>query len=387
MKNKIIKILAKDRAETIKLFRISVYLIALIEIVLKIPNLKLFYGSPDKVIETSVVYGLTYIFNIGNIVDLSQFYLLFCHGYIAVLLLNLSRFQNVFTRIMAWYLCGSLNYINPSVGDGGSAVILIFLFFLIFVSEKRDLYSSCRNNVVLFLIRTQMCFIYLSAGLTKVTGQLWTKGVATYYALQVDQFSLPIIQETIAKNELFITASTYGTLMFQLSFPYLIWNKKTRPYVIGFGTLIHLQISLVMGLITFGLIMSVGYIGFYSNKKSKNTLSLFDFSKLTVYFDDECKVCMKIASILKKLDWLNLIDIRYVDGNVNYKQTLNSNSNAYFYKGFSSIVQICKRVPILLVSLPLMQILLKLKIGNYIYDNIILKSKWRNKCSNGVCSL
>ena len=180
MKNKIIKILAKDRAETIKLFRITVYLIALIEIVLKIPNLKLFYGSPDKVIETSVIYGLTYIFNIGYIVDLSQFYLLFCYGYIAVLLLNLSRFQNVITRIMAWYLCGSLNYINPSVGDGGSAVILIFLFF---------------------------------------------------------------------------------------------------------GTLIHLQILIF--------------------------------------------VCMKIASILKKLDWFNLIDIRYVDGNVNYKQTLNSNSNAY----------------------------------------------------------
>lgn len=260
--------------DTIELFQKGLFLVAFLEIVLRCQNIEVLYSDYNLILQNSEVEFLRGLFSTlaslnNKLITYSSLVL-----YGLTLVINFTKYRNFLTKLLSWYLCGSINYFNSSIGDGGSGVMLILMFYSIFLSNGQKEWQRVLNNTVLFLIKTQVCFIYLNAGLLKVTGELWTKGVATYYTLQVDQFSHPFIQETIAKNAVFVTLSSLGTLAFQLTFPLMVWNKKTRNLFIFIGSLIHLQIAFVMGLTTFGLIMSVSYIVFYDNTKSQEILKV-----------------------------------------------------------------------------------------------------------------
>ncbi|MCP4912608.1 MAG: HTTM domain-containing protein [Oligoflexia bacterium] len=380
------KYFEKDNTFTTNLFMTLVYAIALIEIIIRLPNAKLFYGSLHKVTEIGDLNGVNYIFDIFHLIP--NAYIVVLSLYIASLLINLTNLKNIFSKTSAWYLCGVLNFYNPSIADGGSAVILIFMFYAIFLNDSKNYYLKALNNMFLLLIQLQVCFIYLSAGLTKLNGQLWTRGVATYYALQVDQFSHPILQQYFAKNAFFVTLSSLGTLAFQLSFPYLIWNKKTRPYVAALGSLIHLQISFGMGLVTFGLIMSVSYFSFYNEEEIKKVLNRFKLSQVSVFFDHECINCMRFARLMRILIPKKSLIIK--DANKkdpSFLETLHLTDGQRVYQGFSAICQMVYRAPILKIASPVFYLIEKSGLGAYFYDQYILKSNWRNNCREGVCTL
>ncbi|OIQ19130.1 MAG: hypothetical protein BM556_07545 [Bacteriovorax sp. MedPE-SWde] len=377
----------KDNSNTIRLFQIALYSIGLLEILLRLPNIELFYGSPHKILESGDNGGITFIFDLFRIFTWKYNYIPVIATYIVSLLINLSAKQTTFSKLTSWYLYGVLNYYCPSIADGGCAIILIFYFYSTLFTNGSTEVKKFINNFILLLIQLQVCFIYLSAGLAKANGKLWTRGVATYYALQVDQFSLPIVQGSLAKSSLFITLSSLGTLIFQLSFPYLVWNKKTRPLVILIGSLIHLQISLLMGLITFGFIMSASYISFYEDEKSKNIINLFKSRPLTVFFDSQCVKCMQFAKAVKVIDFSESITIRDAQEDSHYLPTLHSYSEEKEYTGFNSIAQILYSLKILIPLFPMIYLLEKTRVGTWIYDRYILKSNWRLKCTAGSCSL
>ena len=57
--------------------------------------------------------------------------------------------------------------------------------------------------------------------------------------------------------ELVVTSLTYFTLAFEISFIYLIWNRRLRWTIIAAAVLLHLGIAICMGLVTFSMIMLV----------------------------------------------------------------------------------------------------------------------------------
>lgn len=57
----------KDNSNTIRLFQIALYSIGLLEILLRLPNIELFYGSPHKILESGDNGGITFIFDLFRI--------------------------------------------------------------------------------------------------------------------------------------------------------------------------------------------------------------------------------------------------------------------------------------------------------------------------------
>jgi hypothetical protein len=55
---------------------------------------------------------------------------------------------------------------------------------------------------------------------------------------------------------------TYGALFWEVSYPFLIWPKLTRPIWLAMAVAVHAGIGLAMGMITFGLIMIFGNMAF-----------------------------------------------------------------------------------------------------------------------------
>jgi hypothetical protein len=255
-----------------RLFLIALYLVMLLETFLRSFNGHLFWGNPKAILERGDLSGLNFVFS--SLEYYPQLWSVLVAFLILFLILEILGFTHSTYRLFIWLLYGTINHACPVIADGGSGIMLILSFYAILLNDEVNQISIALNRTAQNLIKFQVCFIYLSAGLAKVHGELWSKGVAIYYALQVDQFSHPWVQDNLANNALFVTLATYATLAFQLSFPVGIWHPKLRPWLIAIGTLIHLQISFMMGLLTFGLVMSASYIVFYDEKRCAYLLSL-----------------------------------------------------------------------------------------------------------------
>jgi hypothetical protein len=102
---------------------------------------------------------------------------------------------------------------------------------------------------------------FLSAW-AKVRGSTWHDGTAVTRALRIEdvqRFSPP---EWFLRQDDLLNLLTWSTLAFEVSFLFLVWNRRLRPWVLLVGLFFHLGIDLMfdVGFFTPGLFLS--YIAF-----------------------------------------------------------------------------------------------------------------------------
>ncbi len=117
------------------------------------------------------------------------------------------------------------------------------------------------NSVGLRFIQIQLCIIYGYSGLEKIKGVTWWRGDAIWNVLANPQL-VNYDFSFIIYIPFLVTLMTFSTLMFEVYFPALIWNPKVRPWLLGFGVLLHLGIGLSMNLMFFSLLMIWSYVLF-----------------------------------------------------------------------------------------------------------------------------
>lgn len=259
----------KDNVKII--FRAGIYLWAIISFSCLINNADMFWGT-HTYFDRNHLSGFTI---------LELFPVLYDHPFIlplsiiATAIAGLIKIKSSILSLFLYYLIFSADENAYVILDGGNNLshLLFFYNILLFLDISRtSVVLRVLSNLSLSMIRCQIVIIYLVAGLTKVSGELWTKGVAIYYVLISESYSYNFLSKWIANtHEFYIVVPTYTVLVFQLLFPYLIWStKKTvRNGLILTGVLIHLNISFIIGLFSFGLIMCVSYLSFLKESEAK----------------------------------------------------------------------------------------------------------------------
>jgi hypothetical protein len=112
------------------------------------------------------------------------------------------------------------------------------------------------HNLVVVVITAQVSFVYVSGALYKSSGATWSGGTAIYYPLHVDRFGTwPALSGIITAWAPVVALLTYGALLTQLSFPFLLMNRWTRKFGIVAISGVHIGIGLLMGLPWFSLTM------------------------------------------------------------------------------------------------------------------------------------
>ena len=165
---------------------------------------------------------------------------------------------------------------NTSIADGGDNItqlVLIYMLFLIPYGTKFKP-KSLRvwlHNLGVTAIGLQVMIMYFTAGFMKITGKVWTGGIAMFNISQSDVFSLPIMWE-IFKNPYLATLSAYSTMIFLIWFPIAIFSK-IKLFWLGFGVLFHLGIIGFMGIIAFGVVM-IGMELFFITDQEYNKIGL-----------------------------------------------------------------------------------------------------------------
>lgn len=128
-------------------------------------------------------------------------------------------------------------------------------------NDKRAVSPQTLPIWPLRLIRFQIAMIYLSTGLWKLLSETWREGSALHYVMHNNEFRRfdPFVGPDL---DWVWTVGTYVTLLWELSFAFLLLHPWGRLFALGFGALAHVTMWALLELGPFSLVMLASYLAF-----------------------------------------------------------------------------------------------------------------------------
>lgn len=113
------------------------------------------------------------------------------------------------------------------------------------------------------LMQLQVAVIYFYSGAEKLRGSTWWGGDAPWFALVDNEVAFaPWALGVLAEHFWIVNLMAFGTVVIELGYPFLIWGRRTRPYLLGLAILLHVHMALLMGLYFFAATMIFAHLSF-----------------------------------------------------------------------------------------------------------------------------
>jgi len=106
------------------------------------------------------------------------------------------------------------------------------------------------------VLQLHLCVIYFFGGITKCLGAGWWTGDSMWRALTRPPFDL-IANQTLIHWKPVLLVLVIAVCLLELTFPILIWPKKTRLFCLSAIIGMHIGIGVTMGIHLFSLVMIV----------------------------------------------------------------------------------------------------------------------------------
>jgi hypothetical protein len=125
-------------------------------------------------------------------------------------------------------------------------------------------------------LQIQVALIYLITGLKKLQTTPWQDGSAVYYALHVGNVLKGGDPSWVTHHHALMAALNYFTLLMEIGFTFLVFNRKTRLLALLSGIALHTGIDALMSIRFFSLAMYVGYLSFLTQSDWTAAATLWD---------------------------------------------------------------------------------------------------------------
>lgn len=139
-------------------------------------------------------------------------------------------------------------------------------------SSLPQLNSDIVSSAFIRLLQIQLCLSYAYTGLEKFKGTQWWEGSAVWYVVGMQEL-VAVDLSFIRHFPAVIAIMSMTTVLFEVYFIFGVWNKKLRPYWLGFGFFFHLGTAVLMTLWYFFLVMTLPYLLFVNSQKLRLFIS------------------------------------------------------------------------------------------------------------------
>jgi hypothetical protein len=112
------------------------------------------------------------------------------------------------------------------------------------------------------LMQIQMAVLFFYSGIGKLRGDDWWNGDAIWLVLTTEEYRTGLGLGLLASHYWLVNLATYATVLIEIAFPFLIWQRATRPYLLSAAVLLHLQFAALLGLFYFAFVMIMGHMSF-----------------------------------------------------------------------------------------------------------------------------
>jgi predicted DCC family thiol-disulfide oxidoreductase YuxK len=105
---------------------------------------------------------------------------------------------------------------------------------------------------------------------------------------------------------------TYGTILIEIAYPFLIWQRRTRPFLLAGAVFLHLMFGLLLRLVYFSAVMSFGHMSFVRPEWLTRLGQAWKraMGDMELIYDGRCGFCVRSMAWLLAFDGLKQIRIR-----------------------------------------------------------------------------
>jgi predicted DCC family thiol-disulfide oxidoreductase YuxK len=228
----------------------------------------------------------------------------------------------------------SYDYRNPMLFYGVDKILAGLLIILCFapigralsLDRVRAVRAAKRNSLTatlppfrsrwaggcIRLMQIQMAVLFFFSGVEKLAGDDWWSGDAVWYVFTTDEHYIPAILGVFASQYWLVNLATYGTIIIELAFPFLIWQRKTRPYLLAAAAVLHIQFAILMGLFYFSFVMMMGHMSFVRQEWLTRLGAAWTrtMGEMEMIYDGRCGFCVRSMASFLAFDGLGQIKIR-----------------------------------------------------------------------------
>src|SRR5262245_17333516 len=167
-------------------------------------------------------------------------------------------------------------------------------------------------NACTRLMQIQMAVLFFYSGIEKIRGDDWWDGNAIWVVFANNETYNGFLLDVFARHYWLVNVATYLTLLIELAYPFLIWQRATRPCLLAAAVFLHLQFATFMGLTYFSFVMIMGHVSFVRPEW------LFELGQwwkrkigaMEMIYDGRCGFCVRSMASFLSFDGLAPISSR-----------------------------------------------------------------------------
>jgi predicted DCC family thiol-disulfide oxidoreductase YuxK len=162
------------------------------------------------------------------------------------------------------------------------------------------------------LMQIQMAVVFFYSAVNKLRGDEWWNGDVVWHVFTTDEFYSRVFSDLLASHYWIGNLATYVTIVIEIAFPFLIWQRRTRPYLLAAAIFLHVQFALFMALVYFSFVMMMGHMSFvrpewlaWLGQAWKRKIG-----DMEMIYDGRCAFCVRSMAWFLAFDGLGQISIR-----------------------------------------------------------------------------
>ena len=199
-------------------------------------------------------------------------------AFAALVVSALCMTAGLFTRpatLATYVLLVSFHNRMPYVMNSGDVLLRLLVLLLCLApagaalsadrwrSSRADFWTAPRRAPwALRLVQLQVAVVYLATVVEKLKSVTWPRGTTLYYAFQSPDLVRVPLPDWLLHERLAVQAMTYGLLAVEVAFVLLVWPRRTRPFVLAAGAVMHVLGHVFFVLSIFTYVVLAAYVAF-----------------------------------------------------------------------------------------------------------------------------
>jgi predicted DCC family thiol-disulfide oxidoreductase YuxK len=162
------------------------------------------------------------------------------------------------------------------------------------------------------LIQLQMALLFFHSGIAKIRGDEWWNGDVMWILHTHYDYYNNTVLNLLASHYWIGNAAVYFTLLLEIAFPFLIWQRSWRAIMLAGAIFLHVMIALLMGMPYFSFVMICGHMSFVRLEWLTRLGEAWKRSvgDMEMIYDGDCGFCKRSMAAFLAFDGLQQVSIR-----------------------------------------------------------------------------
>jgi predicted DCC family thiol-disulfide oxidoreductase YuxK len=241
------------------------------------------------------------------------------------------------TRWVKWFvLIGHISYDqrNLDIVYGVNAMLACLLLILCFapigralsLDRAREVRRAKRHDLTATvppftsqwafactrLMQLQMVVLFFMSAVHKLRGEDWWDGDALWHVFAVFNYYNGVLLEIFSRHYWLVNVATWTTILIEIAYPFLIWQRATRPYLLALAIYLHLMFAGLLNLYYFSFVMIMGHLSFVRPEWLHDLGHWWKqkVGRMEMIYDGNCGFCKRSMAWFLAFDGLKQIEIR-----------------------------------------------------------------------------